>query len=66
MTEDPLAQARRHVLEGEQQVAEQLERIERMRTSGDSKQSIASAEVTLVLLRQNLERARERLARATP
>jgi hypothetical protein len=36
MAEDPLAQAQRHVIEGEQRVAGQIDLIARMKADGDS------------------------------
>ena len=62
MAEDPLSQAQRHVREGEQRVAEQIDRLARMKADGDSERGIASAEVTLELLQRSLDLARERLA----
>ena len=68
MAEDPLSQAQRHVREGERRVAEQIDRLARMKADGDSERGIASAEVTLELLQQSLKLAREHLAllRAMP
>ena len=43
MTEDPLALAQRHVLEGERRVAEQIDRIERMKADGDPSELSQSA-----------------------
>ena len=63
VAEDPLAQAQRHILEGEQRVAAQTDLIARMKTDGNSEQTIASGEAVLVILRRNLELAREYLAR---
>jgi len=40
MTEGPLAQAERHVREGEQRVAEQVDRLARMKADGDSERGI--------------------------
>ena len=62
MTEDPLALAQRHVLEGERQMAEQIDRIERMKADGDSERAIATGEAVLATLRRTLELAREHLA----
>src|SRR5689334_22308395 len=54
VTEDPLAQAERHVREGEQRVAEQVGRLARMKADGDSERRVASAEAVLVTLRRPL------------
>ena len=62
MAEDPLAQAQRHVLEGEQRVAKQVDLLERMKADGDSEQLIAAAETVLATLQQTLELSREHLA----
>jgi hypothetical protein len=62
MAEDPLAQAQRHVREGEQRVAQQIDRIARMKADGDSERAITSGEAVLVTLRRTLELAREHLA----
>jgi hypothetical protein len=62
MTEDPPALAQRHVLEGERRVAEQIDRIKRMRADGDSERAITTGEAVLATLRRTLELAREYLA----
>jgi hypothetical protein len=61
MAEDPLAQAERHVREGEQRVAEQVDRIMRMKADGDSERAITAGEAVLATLRRTLELSRERL-----
>jgi hypothetical protein len=60
--EDPLAQAQRHVREFERRLAEQVDRVARMKADGDSERGIASAEAVLTTMRRSLELAREHLA----
>jgi hypothetical protein len=62
MAESPLAQAERHVREGEQRGAEQVDRIARMKADGDSERAITAGEAVLETLRRSLELAREHLA----
>jgi len=62
MTEDPLAQAERHVREGEQRIAKQIDRIARMKADGDSERAIAAGEGVLVTLQWSLDLARMHLA----
>ena len=62
MAEDALAQAERHVREGEQRIAGQIELIARMKADGDSERAIAAGEAVLATLRRTLELAREHLA----
>ena len=61
MIEDPLAKAQRHVLECERRVAEQIDRIVRMKADGDSERGIATAEEVLATPRRTLELSREHL-----
>ena len=62
MAEDPLAQAQRHVLEGEHRVANQIELLAQMKADGDSERAITAGEAVLVTLKRSLELAREHLA----
>ena len=62
MAEDPLAQAERHVREGEQRVAEQIDRLAQMKADGDSAHLIAAAETVLATLQRTLELSHEHLA----
>src|SRR5690348_15550870 len=52
---DPLAQVQRHVHEFEQRVAQQIDRIARMKADGDSLRGIASAEAVLATMQRSLE-----------
>jgi hypothetical protein len=61
MARGSLAQAQRHVREGEQRVAEQTKRIVRMKANGDPEWAIAAGESVLATLRQSLVLAREDL-----
>lgn len=47
MSEDPLHQAERHVIEGERRVTAQIERIARMKADGDSERAIAAGQTLL-------------------
>ena len=62
MAEDALAQAQRHVIEGEQRVAGQIDLIARMKADGDSERTIATAEELLATLQRTVELSREHLA----
>jgi hypothetical protein len=62
VAEDPLAQAERHVLEGEERVAKQIELVARMKADGDSERLIVAGETLLATLQRTVELAREHLA----
>ena len=62
IAEDPLAQAERHVCEGEQRVAKQIELITRMKADRDSEPLVAAAETALAIMQRTLDLSREHLA----